>query len=241
MLNKVIKIHISFDDVILVFENLASHNYQSIFQQRFLKRLKWFHDKYGCKFTLYVFIEFAGNTLRDISDRYKDEILQNADWLKLGYHGYSPEMPENKFIEGYMQFRKFINKNENMEAYIIRLHKFYASSDEVAFLSQQGIQTLLTADDERCSYDLSDIENRIVNTKGEYERNTTLMRYKKTDLRLEDRNWKTKFRKILKQKCDIVVFSHERFVSASFFSKELFRLRKIIRQLSKNNIVEFYN
>lgn len=241
MLNKVIKIHISFDDVIFVFKDLERHKYKSIFQQRLLKRLKWFHDRYGCKFTLYVFIEYEGCSLGHLEDRYKEELLKNSDWLKLGYHGYSAEMPDDQFITGYNQFKKLIKGYEKIESHVIRLHRFQATFEEVAFLSQQGVKTLLTADDDRCNYDLSDVENRIVNTEGEYKKNNPLMHYEKTDLRLEDKDWKTKKRRTLKEKQHIVIFSHERFASVRFFSKELFRMREIIRYLTKEYVVEFYN
>lgn len=81
--------HFSIDDVYASLYDLQTHNYNSIFENSFLNRLKYYHDKYGIKITLNCFNESLSRPDYDIAqvfERYGREFLANSDWLKFSFH-----------------------------------------------------------------------------------------------------------------------------------------------------------
>lgn len=243
-MKKKIAVHISFDDVIGLFGELKKEKFESVFQYRILKRLKWFHERYGCRFTLYVFIEFAGSHLCEIPYVYRKELLANADWLKWGYHGYSPEMRKEQFEKGYEIFENTLIKslNKNCESHMVRLHAFCADREQIMFMKDNHINTFLTADDMRVSYDLSEEERNVLAQNGIYEKKEIGIRYIRTKIRLEKfvlRKCKNDLKGI--ENIPVVIFSHENFISKRFISKEFFKLWMIIKFLRRHYEMKYYN
>ncbi len=97
------KAYFYIDDVVWVFRDLTRQNYSSIFEHFFLKTLKEAHDKYGIKVQLNLFYRtdfFYGNdefTLKEMTDKYKKEWEDNADWLRFGFHS-KQEYPDYPYI-----------------------------------------------------------------------------------------------------------------------------------------------
>ncbi len=239
---RTISVHISFDDVILIFDEMKRGNYKSVFQYRIFKRLKWFHKKYGCKFTLYVFVEFSDKYLCEIPYKYRKELVDNSDWIKWGYHGYSPKMLKGQFKEGYKIFRKLLVENlgESCESHIVRLHSFCANRDQLIFMKNSGVDSFLTSDDNRLSYDLSEIENRILADKGSYKREIDNFYYFKTMVRLEAFSL-FKILKFDERKRQVIIFTHEKYLLNKFFSKELFKLWIILCILNHRYDITYFN
>ena len=78
--------HLSFDDVITVFEDLNKEQYSSIFDNAELAWMKQLHDKYGVVISCYVFFEDNEFSLAECTGRYRDEFQSNSDWLRFGFH-----------------------------------------------------------------------------------------------------------------------------------------------------------
>lgn len=82
---------LSFDDTILLFEDIKENNYDSIFQNTTLKWYKELHDKYGVVISCYCYYENNNFNLSQFPDKYKDEFKNNSDWLRFGFHTINGE------------------------------------------------------------------------------------------------------------------------------------------------------
>ncbi len=88
------------DDHIFTFTDLAKERPKRAFSHFYLAGLKKIHKKYGFKVTLNCFYhndhhEFM---LKDMPDIWKQEFIDNSDWLKLSFHSYG-EFPDRPYIE----------------------------------------------------------------------------------------------------------------------------------------------
>lgn len=88
------------DDHIFLFTDLANERPARAFDHFYLKALKKFHDDYGFKVTLNSFYhndhhEFL---LKDMPDIWKQEFIDNSDWLKFSFHARS-EFPDRPYLE----------------------------------------------------------------------------------------------------------------------------------------------
>ncbi len=84
------------DDNSFFLRDIAQKNYKSIFDCFYLKILQELHHKYGTLFVLNIYYTTAdGFDLTQFPARYKQEWLDNADWLKLSFHAYAndPDRP----------------------------------------------------------------------------------------------------------------------------------------------------
>lgn len=88
------------DDNIFTFMDLAKERPKQAFSHFYLAGLKKIHEKYGFKVSLNCFYhndhhEFV---LKDMPDIWKQEFIDNSDWLKLSFHAYG-EFPDRPYIE----------------------------------------------------------------------------------------------------------------------------------------------
>ncbi len=77
---------LTIDDNIRFLEELTNGTYESLFSHSYLQLLKKLHDIYGVKIQLNLFYENTTFTLAQMTDKYRLEWKQNADWLKLSFH-----------------------------------------------------------------------------------------------------------------------------------------------------------
>ncbi len=105
------KFRVSSDDNILFLWDINEHKdeYKSIFDNPYLAIYKKAHDLYGAKVHLNLFYELDDEArtlfssprpyfnLSMMTDKFKDEFAENADWLKLAFHSNSefPDAPYN--------------------------------------------------------------------------------------------------------------------------------------------------
>lgn len=227
-------VHLSFDDVHLLFIELQNNNYKSIFQTRFLKTLKYFHSKYNCKFSLYVFYENKDFCLDKITSKYADEFASINDWLQFNFHSVSPDKTLVDFETAFHNTLANLQRIAKINTYTntVRLHCFSASENEIELLKKNNITYLLGADDERISYDLSNDENSKLIESGKYIKDN--ITYIRTNIRLENRNYFTNLKKVINNKYDpIIIFSHEWLFNGHSQIKMWYRLLKVIKFLSK--------
>lgn len=74
------------DDNIRFLKELSEGNSDSLFSHPYTAMYKRLHEKYGLKVQMNLFYEMPGFTLSEMTDRYKKEFSENADWLKLSFH-----------------------------------------------------------------------------------------------------------------------------------------------------------
>ena len=105
------KYRISSDDNILFLADITKNKdvYTSIFDNPYLAVYKKAHDLYGAKVHLNLFYAFDREAAKHFSaqrpdfdlsmvtDKFKAEWEQNADWLKLSFHAHA-EYPDNPYV-----------------------------------------------------------------------------------------------------------------------------------------------
>lgn len=81
--------HLSVDDVIGSFRYLALLRPISIFDVAFFAFLRNLHIGTGCVVSCYCFYKMDGFCLAECPDSYRQELENNSDWLKFGFHSYT--------------------------------------------------------------------------------------------------------------------------------------------------------
>lgn len=192
-------LNLSIDDVIDSLADINEHAnyYKSIFENRFFGYLKELHSIYGVKVVLYCFYENNERnfSLNQMTDIYKDEFEQNSEWLKLGFHTINGQtdyanVSSEQLKQDYIKVANEIVRFAGIESLssVIRLQGFQGTIDGISQLQNTdeeiAVQCLLTADDSRISYNLSEsiLSKLNQNMMVEVEN----LKYIKTDIRLEN-------------------------------------------------------
>ena len=229
-------VHLSFDDVHLLFIELQNNNYKSIFQVKFLRTLKYLHSRYNCKFSLYVFYENKDFCLDKITSKYANEFSLVSSWLQFNFHSVSPGKASIDFETALHNTFNNLQRIAKINTYTnaVRLHCFSASENELELLKNNNITYLLSADDERISYNLSNNENKKLIEDCRYVKNG--ITYIRTNVRLENDNYFINLKKAINNKYDpIIIFSHEWLFGGFSQIKMWYRLFKVIKFLSKHS------
>lgn len=228
-------VHFSLDDVIGIFEDLTIHKetYRSIFEQPLLGYLKTLHEIYDIKVSLYCFFkDEKGYCLSQTTDQYSHEFQSHADWMKFGFHGYDcHKIYTESFADDVVaDYKCVINEliritgGGDCLTGCIRLSSFQGEAESIRKLMDlpSGVKTLLTADDNRNSYSLSDDEEKQLRSGKILLRDG--IEYIHTDIRIEHytsfENWK----RILDTQENVVIFTHEYYIPG-------FRIRRNLEKL----------
>lgn len=163
--------HISFDDITYCIQNLINNTYTSLFKEPFFTWLKGLHDSYGAKFSLYV---YNINNLSHIPATYKQEFLDNSNWLKFGLHSTTSNSTyeNSSATEGATDWNTFITQvirftgSTNSIDRIPRLN--YFAGNKACLVAMRdcncGALGFLSADDSRTPYFLDDAKKTYLQT-----------------------------------------------------------------------------
>ncbi len=93
------KYRLSIDDAIWFLRDIQAnaHEYTSIFDTPFLGFLRYLHQTYGTKTHINLFYETDHFDLSRMTDKFKSEWRENAEWLRLSFHAWS-EFPDNPYL-----------------------------------------------------------------------------------------------------------------------------------------------
>lgn len=82
------KYRLSIDDNIWFLKDLAMNAsiYNSIFDNKYLNFFKSVHDLYGTKVHFNIYYETEGFNLADMPTCFKEEWIENAQWIRLTFH-----------------------------------------------------------------------------------------------------------------------------------------------------------
>lgn len=85
--------HISIDDTINCFKDITNkeNQYKSIFDNTTFAWFRELHDKYGVVISCYVFYEDGDFSLEQCTRKFKQEFIDNSDWLRFGFHSANAE------------------------------------------------------------------------------------------------------------------------------------------------------
>lgn len=210
------KVHLSFDDCYMCLRDISvdSTKHISIFDNSFLGELRSMHESTGAKFTLYIYEQADGFNIKNVPAKFISELRENSEWLKIGYHAKNPTLTKDSIAEYSVFSESFTAVDSALisksigggKTTTLRLHFYFATPKETVFLKDKGITRLLSADDDRISYSLSEYENNILKEKEEITKNG--ITYVTTDLRVERDNlfaglWKNR------NDTEFVIFTHE--------------------------------
>ena len=188
------KIHISIDDTIDLFEDLTKNEekYTSIFDNYTLRHCKELHDDYGMVFSFYCFYEKDKFNLSMATKKFKEEFINNSEWIKFNYHSYNDKEELNDidistFISEYDLFLKDIIKIVGNESFDknTRLSFFHGKKEILAYMKSKGTLGFFTADDDRDSYYLSKEQNESLKIKDSIQDDELGIDFIHTDLRLD--------------------------------------------------------
>lgn len=185
-------IHLSFDDVTFCIQNLITNKYTftSIFNEPFFAKLKYFHDAYGAKFSLYCY----GTTLSGLDGTFKQEFIKNSDWLKFGLHSWSNDTYTNTTAEqAKSDWDAFINSVYTVAGglnSIDRVPRFHTFAGNLVSLQAMhdtdcGALGFLSADDDRLSYYLNSDQSNYLHTHDKFYDTANKLMFYSTDMRLD--------------------------------------------------------
>lgn len=212
------KIVFSIDDTIGIFKDLTdnSKKYDSIFDNRILNYFKSLHDEYDFVVTFYVFYDFNHFLLSNTTDKFRNEFIENSNWLKFGFHAYDSKSNYefSSYDESKSEYDKVLKElvricgEESIDTFV-RLHAFSGNIDSINAMksSEYGITGLYTADDSRQNYYLEQQYNNLL-LENDYIKKDELL-WVHTDYRLEKIE---SFNDIITNLSDddlLTVFTHE--------------------------------
>lgn len=243
-------IHFSIDDVINIFEDIEKHHYDSIFENRTLNYLKKMHDLYGLKVSMNCFYAKGGFNLSMCSEKYKNQYEKNSSWLKFGFHALDGNVDYNN-LSMKQSIRDFNLVMTNLSRIVgeksidnvIRIHQYHAKEGFVSFLSKNGVEGLLSPDDERFAYYLDSTKSSYIRQFDYYNDKLNCMMFYQTDARLEQvKSVNEKLTKISNDSLigrQINIFTHEWLIDLRFKGWKMKRKIKEVCEFAVNSNYEF--
>ena len=242
-MNKII--HFSVDDCIEIFKDITINNYNSLFESEYFSFFKELHDKYNAKISLYSFVEYKGFNLKNTTDKFKKEFVNNSNWLKIGFHGFNENSKYNdkeNIKKDYKLFIKYIKKfagSLNIIDNFIRLHYFSGNLDNMLKIKKLGIKGLLTADDERDNYYLKKNENIFLNRHYIYKDIKNDIFFIKTNLRIERIENINETLKTIDKNNNIIMFTHEEYLNDKNIRDKIINIYEYFKLTHKPDFFNF--
>ena len=210
-------LHFSLDDVQRICENLSAYDKESIFTDTTLNILKEWHDSYGIVASLYVQGDFT------INSKYAQELIDNSDWLKWGYHGSTDNARKTDMQNFYKQITDSVGSSAVIDN-SPRIHYFHADHMTCMTLKDMGCNGFLTCDDwswnskkRESNYYLTHSQNAILDKNDRLYDTENNVYFVKTDFRLEHivQRWRTVsnlleyYSTSNSENRELIIFSHE--------------------------------
>lgn len=208
--------HFSLDDVAEITKDLSTYNGNTIFQNPTLAKLKEWHNKYGITISLYVQGDF------NINSKHAQELVDNSNWLKWGYHGNSDKHKKNDIEKFYKQVSDSIGTDIILDK-MPRLHYFAGNKTTCNNLKKKGCTGFLTCDDwswnskKRKNYYLNKQNSSLLDKENVLADTISGLYFIKTDFRLEHiaQRWENVntmfeyYNNNKEQARELIIFSHE--------------------------------
>ncbi len=102
------KYRLSLDDNIWFLKDISenSSRYKSIFENPYMSFLKEVHDTYGTKIHINIYYQTEGFNLSQMTDKFKSEWRNNADWLRLSFHALQNDPDKPYITTGYEEVKR---------------------------------------------------------------------------------------------------------------------------------------
>lgn len=155
------------DDNIRFLKELTQSGAKSLFDHPYMKMYRRLHERFGLKVQLNLFYEVENFDLSQMSDRFREEWKENADWLKTSFHS-KLENARPYFASGYDEVfrdcgvvhREILRfASSDSLAKTTTVHYCVATQEGLSALRDQGVEGLLglygTSDAPRNSHQTS--------------------------------------------------------------------------------------
>lgn len=242
-MNKII--NFSIDDCIEIFRDITINNYNSLFESDYFSFFKELHDKYDAKISLYSFVEYKGFNIKNTTDKFKKEFIDNCNWLKIGFHGFNENSRYNdkeNIKKDYKLFLKYIKRfagSLNVIDNFIRLHYFSGNLENILKIKKLGIKGLLTADDDRDNYYLKKNENIFLNKHNIYKDIKNDIFFIKTNLRIEKIENINETLKTIDINNNIIMFTHEQYLNDKNIRDKIIDIYEYSKETHKSYFINF--
>lgn len=162
------------DDNIWCLSDLTKNQPDSLFDNAYLAMYRRLHEKFGVKVQLNLFYETDGFSLAQMTDKYKKEWEENANWLKLSFHSreyesrtYGEDGYETLFADASAANAEIVRfAGERSLAKTTTVHFCKCSKDGLRALADCGYVGLLglygTDEQPRYSYGLDEKACRLL-------------------------------------------------------------------------------
>lgn len=216
--------HFSIDDVKETCQYLEDGKRGSIFEVPLLSQLQQWHERYGIVVSMYVQGPFL------IHSRYADEIKDNSDWLRWGFHGIGSQERKHGVGNFVRQVRDSIGSDEVIDK-AVRVDYYHADVLTCLQYRFYGYKAFFTADDWSTNALNRQFNYYLSSTKSdEIEKSDILydglrdITFVRTDIRVE--HIKDRFvtiQNVINQRTPpphtypdlMIVFTHERLVESN--------------------------
>ena len=242
-MNKII--NFSIDDCIEIFRDITINNYNSLFESDYFSFFKELHDKYNAKISLYSFVEYKGFNIKNTTDKFKKEFIDNSDWLKIGFHGFNENRRYNdkeNIKKDYKLFLKYIKRfagNLNIIDNFIRLHYFSGNLENMIKIKKFGIKGLFTADDDRDNYYLKKNENIFLNKHNIYKDIKNEIFFIKTNFRIEKIENINETLNTIDINNNIIMFTHEQYLNNKNIRDKIIDIYEYSKETHKPDFINF--
>ena len=242
-MNKII--NFSIDDCIEIFRDITINNYNSLFESEYFSFFKELHDKYNAKISLYSFVEYKGFNIKNTTDKFKKEFINNCNWLKIGFHGFNENSRYNdkeNIKKDYKLFLKYIKRfagSLNVIDNFIRLHYFSGNLENILKIKKFGIKGLFTADDDRDNYYLKKNENIFLNKHNIYKDIKNEIFFIKTNLRIEKIENINETLKTIDINNNIIMFTHEQYLNDKNIRDKIIDIYEYSKETHKSDFINF--
>lgn len=203
------------------------------------------HDKYDAKISLYSFVEYKGFNIKNTTDKFKKEFVNNSDWLKIGFHGFNENSKYNdkeNIKKDYKLFLKYIKRfagSLNIIDNFIRLHYFSGNLENILKIKKFGIKGLFTADDDRDNYYLKKNENIFLNKHNIYKDIKNEIFFIKTNLRIEKIENINETLKTIDINNNIIMFTHEEYLNNKNIRDKIIDIYEYSKETHKSDFINF--
>lgn len=174
-------VHVSIDDCWEGLSALSQDTVRSVYDVPFFRQLRDWNQKYGAKFTCYVYGETETFTLKNVPMRFRSEFEEAASWLKFGFHssfgniGKTRNQTAEEFSTNFEKVNDYIDSfaGEKSRSSTLRLDYFFAHEDWIPIIFKNPSVVLLGPDMPlRKAYALSDEQSTELWTVGKYPSRT---------------------------------------------------------------------
>lgn len=190
---------LSVDDNIRFLEDIHNNKYSSIFENPYLKQMKYLHDRFQLKIHMNMFFSYTPDSfsLSDMEDSYKSEFEQNADWLKFSFHSLNnePDFPYlNADVKTVLNDYTLVTENlkrimgEKAVSNFTTLHYVAATKQACIALHENGVKGMMgmfTADEKnipQLSYYLTNDQIQIFKKRSRWTDSETGLIFVRNDI-----------------------------------------------------------